>query len=249
GILQLNPDKSSGSYYGIKIQCSGDAFETTVSRVGTIEGKVPGSGTTSGTLPGNSAGTDPEEIGIINEDGDRGIGGYPPGSAPTEYLQGFVSLHNYYRKQHKADPFIWSSDLRKSAQWWANNCPQPSDNNPHEDADRKGLGENIYYTSDTSFKPGAKQAVDKWYGERTIYERFSRNYSINYPLDAAQFNADNASSSTRYSHFTQIVWTDTKQIGCALSFCAGYANQYVIVCRYSPRGNIYGSFQAKVKKP
>jgi hypothetical protein len=38
-------------------------------------------------------------------------------------------------------------------------------------------------------------------------------------------------------HYTQMVWKDTKQVGCGVA--AGSVNDY-LVCRYSPTGNSIG---------
>ncbi|KAG8770291.1 hypothetical protein FRC12_004378 [Ceratobasidium sp. 428] len=62
-------------------------------------------------------------------------------------------------------------------------------------------------------------------------------------------------SNPQPSHWTQVVWKNTKKVGCALKKCPpgsifdpkfGVANYYV--CHYSPAGNVIGQFPANVQK-
>ncbi|KAF8267771.1 CAP domain-containing protein [Lactarius quietus] len=50
-----------------------------------------------------------------------------------------------------------------------------------------------------------------------------------------------------YSHFTQIVWKSTTQVGCAVQNCSGifdasYGPAQYYVCEYNPPGNVIGEF-------
>ncbi|KDQ15190.1 hypothetical protein BOTBODRAFT_174041 [Botryobasidium botryosum FD-172 SS1] len=54
------------------------------------------------------------------------------------------------------------------------------------------------------------------------------------------------------SHFTQVVWKGTTQVGCAFTMCSGifdasFGLARYIVCEYSPQGNIIGEFAANVQ--
>jgi len=64
------------------------------------------------------------------------------------------------------------------------------------------------------------------------------------------YNAPGFSGTT--GHFTQVVWTTTTLLGCAVQSCpnglVGWsAGRFLMVCRYSPRGNYLGDFGIKVK--
>jgi pathogenesis-related protein 1 len=38
-------------------------------------------------------------------------------------------------------------------------------------------------------------------------------------------------------HYTQVVWKDTKEVGCAKAECKGII---IVVCNYDPPGNVLG---------
>jgi len=52
-------------------------------------------------------------------------------------------------------------------------------------------------------------------------------------------------------HFTQMIWTDTKRIGCAKNMaCRVLGTVNAFTCYYDPPGNIYGAdWKEKVKRP
>lgn len=53
------------------------------------------------------------------------------------------------------------------------------------------------------------------------------------------------------SHFTQVVWKATTEIGCAVASCdnifAGYGAANFYVCEYSPPGNVGGEYAQNVQ--
>jgi len=67
--------------------------------------------------------------------------------------------------------------------------------------------------------------------------------------EASQYNSANPVPS----HFTQMVWKGTTQVGCAVQTCAsgtifpsGGTSQYY-VCEYFPAGNVIGEFAQNVQ--
>ncbi|KAK6528255.1 hypothetical protein TWF281_009502 [Arthrobotrys megalospora] len=56
--------------------------------------------------------------------------------------------------------------------------------------------------------------------------------------------------SMETGHFTQLVWTNTTQLGCARKECGGEgeAPGWFIACEYSPHGNVLGQFQDNVEE-
>jgi hypothetical protein len=64
--------------------------------------------------------------------------------------------------------------------------------------------------------------------------------------ESAQYNPSNPQAS----HFTQVVWKATTELGCAVQTCngifpSGPATYYV--CEYSPQGNVIGEIAQNVQ--
>lgn len=136
-----------------------------------------------------------------------------------------VAEHNRWRAQVGSPPLRWSDKLAGIAQDWAdhltsNGCAMYHSNN--------GYGENIYQASALMWSDGRrdfqhktpKDVTDSWGSEIKYY-----NY------------ADNSCSGV-CGHYTQLVWKDTKEMGCAMSVCGD--NSQIWVCSYYPPGNFVG---------
>jgi uncharacterized protein YkwD len=65
--------------------------------------------------------------------------------------------------------------------------------------------------------------------------------------EAAKYNFNNPGFSETTGHFTQLVWQNTTDTGCACRLC-GRKGWYV-VCEYWPRGNVIGAFNTEVQGP
>ena len=81
---------------------------------------------------------------------------------------------------------------------------------------RKGVGENLALDGGSkSCAEMAKYAMDRYYDEGKLFD----------------FNRGGFNMKT--SHFTQILWKDTTELGCAISF-KSRKGWYYGVCHYSP---------------
>ncbi len=76
--------------------------------------------------------------------------------------------------------------------------------------------------------PSAAASVDAWGDERSEY------------------NYDDPSFSEATGHFTQLVWKDSTQVGCARTLCGSHG--WYLVCEYWPRGNVIGQFADEVAR-
>ncbi|GLT29037.1 hypothetical protein SLA2020_048520 [Shorea laevis] len=136
-----------------------------------------------------------------------------------ESLQ-FLFTHNMVRAAKWELPLLWDFQLEKYARWWAGqrkaDC-KPQHSFPEDDFK---LGENIYWGSGSDWKPG--DAVSAWADEEKYYD---------YVTNSCQ-------EGQMCGHYTQIVWKDTRRIGCARVVCDG--GDVFMTCNYDPRGNYIG---------
>ncbi len=126
-----------------------------------------------------------------------------------------LSLHNYYRQIVGSPKLSWSSRLEKKAKQWADEIAK----HPLVTHNSFGYGQNLFYTDDT-----AKfiNAVNYWAKEQIFYH-------------GQKITNDNL---LLFKHYTQIIWYDTRFVGCDYSKLP--SGMYVLVCFYEPPGNIIG---------
>jgi len=132
-----------------------------------------------------------------------------------------LSAHNKFRALYGAKPLKWSNTLANSAQVWASRCVFE-----HSNGDLGPYGENIAAGAPTETMANG---IRSWTNE------------------AKQYDYKNPT----YSHFTQVVWKSTKQLGCARVQCgskifSGFSSSDFIVCEYYPEGNVIGEFGQNV---
>ncbi|KAL0958753.1 hypothetical protein HGRIS_014077 [Hohenbuehelia grisea] len=160
-----------------------------------------------------------------NSGGEGESGGSTiPGADNAKDKAAYLAAHNSYRKSRGAKSLAWSDDLAASAQKWANRCVFE-----HSRGAVGDYGENLVYSSAPNFS--IEYGIKMWTDEEKDYN----------PL------------SPMYSHFTQVVWKDTKKLGCAMKVCDGSTdsrmkNAKFIVCEYSPPGNVIGKFAENVQR-
>jgi uncharacterized protein YkwD len=131
-----------------------------------------------------------------------------------------INTHNKYRNLHQVGNVTWNSSIANHSQAWVNNCKFG-----HDPTGK--YGENIYASWGYSPKKDfTKEAIKLWYDEVKYYN-FSR-----------------PGFSGKTGHFTQVVWKNTKQIGCGVRKCPD--GMVLISCQYNPPGNYLGQFRQNV---
>ncbi|MEJ7600128.1 MAG: CAP domain-containing protein [Kofleriaceae bacterium] len=145
----------------------------------------------------------------------------PPAGAVPAGMQGILDAHNQMRAKHCAVPLVWSPKLEAYAQRWANSLRDRGCKFEHSSGNK--FGENLAGAT-TGILDGA-EVTKMWYDEVKLYDFRSGGFSM------------------ETGHFTQLVWRDTTQVGCARSTCNGLD---LWVCEYDPPGNVQTQYQAKV---
>ncbi len=154
-----------------------------------------------------------------NRRAHRAAGGEPAA------LAGITAAHNVVRRRVGVKALVWDDRLAATAQAWANRCIDRSapkgviDHNPERGAGHPwDVGENLFAgTAPVS----AQQAVDGWAAEAADYDH-GRN---------------RCARSRTCGHYTQVVWSESRKVGCATHHCRKLKFGHVIVCDYGPAGN------------
>lgn len=128
-------------------------------------------------------------------------------------------VHNQVRLAANVPPLIWSDRLAQGAAHWANRLAHTG-YMVHSDSKD---GENIWMGTAGAFSYDLM--VADWASEGRFYR--------------AGYFPDNSSTGKwqDVGHFTQMVWRDSRQVGCAV---ASRADWDVLVCRYNSPGNQIG---------
>ncbi|GAA5985104.1 hypothetical protein JCM5350_000843 [Sporobolomyces pararoseus] len=139
-----------------------------------------------------------------------------------------LNEHNRFRAAHNTPPLTWSQPLADAAYKWGSRCVFQ-----HSQGAVGPYGENLAATAGykTDIVTGA---IQPWEAEAPQYD----------PANPV------------YSHFTQVLWRSTTQLGCAQVTCpagsifdAKYGPSTFYVCEYNPPGNVYpaDNFRANVQ--
>ena len=125
-----------------------------------------------------------------------------------------LSSHNAVRAKVGVPALVWSEDLARVAQEWANTliAERRFDHRP-----KSKYGENLFRIDGARTTP--QKVVEQWASE------------------AANFNYKANRCKGECGHYTQIVWRSTREVGCAVA--RGGARE-VWVCEYAPPGNYVG---------
>ncbi|PHU11047.1 Pathogenesis-related protein PR-1, partial [Capsicum chinense] len=132
----------------------------------------------------------------------------------NNFIQQFLAPQNAARSALRLKPLVWDKKLENYAKWYANqrryDCQLIHSNGPY--------GENIFWGSGNGWSPA--QAAAAWVGERRSY-----NYWYN-----------SCNGEQECGHYTQIVWRETRRIGCAKVICYNGLGVFM-TCNYDPPGS------------
>lgn len=134
-----------------------------------------------------------------------------------------LAAHNAERARLGLKPLVWSAKLSENARKWAQTLAT-SDMFEHAPVGADGgQGENLWTGTRDDFTP--EEMIGFFIDEGKLFKRGK------FP---------DVSTSGRWEdvgHYTQIVWKDTREVGCAI---ANNPRSDYLVCRYFPAGNVVG---------
>jgi pathogenesis-related protein 1 len=174
----------------------------------------------------------------------------------TGRLVGITAAHNAVRARVQTSiplpPLTWSQTLADYAQQWATSlasnpstCAAPQ-HRPGSDLVALDYGENLATFGGAGFgnRDGstplnvstAIQAVDAWASEEMCW-----TYGTIRGTEQCNMTCIRAQHSDGCGHYTQVVWRQSKQLGCGVATCKnGSFTQDIWICNYAPAGNFVG---------
>ncbi|CAD0197473.1 unnamed protein product [Chrysodeixis includens] len=162
-------------------------------------------------------------------------------SLTCEQIRTFVDGHNSRRlllAQGKVPgqpaagemkSMVWDKELHDKAAKWA--IANHHNHNPDKNipSGRFSTGENLYWYSTTNTKHvlNPDSALQSWFSEHV-------NYTFG-PLKHSDFDH---SKNYQIGHYTQMAWSDSVYVGCAISQTIKNGwKKFFVVCNYGPAGN------------
>lgn len=137
----------------------------------------------------------------------------------TAMLQGHASA----RAEHALPPLRWNPELAAAAHEWAQQLAASGGFEHSDDDSDDPQGENLWMGTRGAF--AYPEMVKHWVDEKADF------------LPGRPLEASGRKGWEDIAHYTQIVWKDTREVGCAV---ASNAEDDYLVCRYYPAGNVEG---------
>ncbi|KAJ8733234.1 hypothetical protein PYW08_001532 [Mythimna loreyi] len=163
-------------------------------------------------------------------------------SLSCEQVRAFVDGHNARRYRiargevagqpaaSDMNMMVWDEELSAKASRWVKKNLHKHNPDKSVRSKRFTVGENMYRYSTTNPKYVLQpdSALESWFNEHV-------NYTFG-PIQMSDFQKD-----YQIGHYTQMVWSKSVYIGCAISqtFKNGW-NKFFVVCNYGPAGNFLG---------
>lgn len=144
-------------------------------------------------------------------------------SPESSFRERLLAAHNVERAGIGVAPLAWNSHLATSAQQWANHLAATGQfrHAPGQAADPQG--ENLWAGTRGYFS--LEDQVQAWSREKRFFHQGT------FPAVSTTGRVEDV------GHYTQMVWRDTREVGCAE---ARGASEDVLVCRYASPGNWVG---------
>jgi hypothetical protein len=135
-----------------------------------------------------------------------------------------TSLHNRERQAAGVPPLAWDEALAASAAAYGPSLARLGRLQHSSAESRAGQGENLWMGTRGAYS--IEEMVGGWIGEKRIFRPGI------FPNDVSA-----SGSWSDVGHYTQMIWRDTRRVGCALHQTPRWD---YLICRYSPAGNIVG---------
>lgn len=154
------------------------------------------------------------------------------GTLTTQQITEILSAHNRYRREVGVADLTWSKEMAQLGQDWVQQGLATLGCNKIRDLDHRPnnqAGENIAYKgASPKLNLSLKAMVDGWGDEKSNYDP-----------------ATGECQGGVCGHYTQMVWANTREVGCGLAYCTDTTDddewqRASLVCNYTPAGNSGG---------
>nr|CAD7600138.1 unnamed protein product [Timema genevievae] len=196
--------------------------------------------------------------------------------AEGDFATDCLRAHNDYRRRHGVEPLKLNKKICKYSEEWAKYLASRGIME-HRQNNEYGENIFCSWSSNANYKVTGTEPVDNWYSEikdhpfgreprdlksvfylnnfysRSIKRQLTCSSQTSFPkasifLDPLTFTVHVfAAYLTMESHFTQVVWKGSKELGVAVAKSRN--GQIFVVANYSPPGNFIGSFAVNVPPP
>jgi uncharacterized protein YkwD len=132
-----------------------------------------------------------------------------------------LEAHNRLRREVGLPDLVWSNELAARAQTWAYELAKKNTGDAWvmEHSQSRGIGENI-----------AGGGIEAETPDQRVLSAWGADEKPNFDPNTRKCIGDKICG-----HYTQVVWRNTTQVGCAIAVNPN--GKYVLVCNYSPPGN------------
>jgi hypothetical protein len=142
----------------------------------------------------------------------------------SNFAARLLAAHNRARADKGLAPLQWNAALATAARPWAQTLADDGKLRHSDKDSRPGQGENIW------------MGTARFYDLEHMMARFVDEKRDFRPGVFPEVSATGKWQDV--AHYTQIVWPETREVGCALVTAK---KRDALVCRYSPPGNVFGA--------
>ncbi|WP_082992803.1 CAP domain-containing protein [Erythrobacter sp. QSSC1-22B] len=145
--------------------------------------------------------------------------------APADFETNILAAHNLERSRLGLKPLNWNDELAHGAKQWSEYLAATGrfEHSPDE-PNQPRIGENIWGGTPGRF--GTRRKVAAWIAEKRHFKPGV------FPANSTTTRVEDV------SHYTQIIWRDTHEVGCSVS---RGKHEEILVCRYHSPGNVIGT--------
>lgn len=134
-------------------------------------------------------------------------------------VEGITEAHNEVRRPLGVPDLAYDVELADVAAAWAVHLDEDEACSLVHDWDSP-YGENLFWSSG---RATVQDAVDGWADEVAFYD----------------YESNTCEEGQMCGHYTQLVWSTTERVGCAVHSCSGNRGD-ILMCVYEPAGNWVG---------